>query len=293
MKHAILILAHKDWEQTARLVRYFSKNCKVYLHFDNKFPLPGEALRVLWSFSQTQGIYQEKNVHWGGFSLLETELYLLSQAYADNEADYFHLLSGQDYPIVSLARFLHFFESSLPANYLDCKPWQLSEWKDERFDRYRYFFPYDEVDARTAIGNTYIQERLRVQINNGEQRPPFTMFDTIFKGSQWFSVTRDAVRYVLEFSSRHPDFLLRLKDTFAPEETYINTILCNRPDLFRIESHNLRFILWTGENGNNPSHLSLKHFADLAASDALFARKMVYPLCTELIDKIDHQLLES
>lgn len=291
MKHAILIVAHTDWRQTARLVRYFSKDCRVYLHFDRKHPLPDEARGMLAAFPQTAGIWQEVGVHWGGFSLLEAELYLLHRAYADGEMDYFHLLSGQDYPIAPLSRFLHFFASAAPVSYVECVPWAMCEWQDARFDRYRYFFPYDEVDVRTAEGNACMQERLRQQVREGVQRPPFTMFDPIYKGSQWFSIRREAVRYVLEYTAQHPDFLLRLKETFAPEETYINTLLCSCPDLFHIEPRNLRYIRWMGENGNNPSHLSMEHFADLAASNALFARKMVYPLCADLVEAIDHQLL--
>ena len=41
---------------------------------------------MLAAFPQTAGIWQEMDVHWGGFSLLEAELYLLYRAYADGEA---------------------------------------------------------------------------------------------------------------------------------------------------------------------------------------------------------------
>lgn len=44
MKHAILILAHKDIEFVCRLVRYFHTNCEVFVHWDRKQSLTPEQL---------------------------------------------------------------------------------------------------------------------------------------------------------------------------------------------------------------------------------------------------------
>lgn len=36
MKHAILILAHKNVPQLCRLVKYFDRDCEVFIHIDKK-----------------------------------------------------------------------------------------------------------------------------------------------------------------------------------------------------------------------------------------------------------------
>lgn len=36
MRHAILILAHKNLEQLCRLVEYFKYDCDVFIHIDRK-----------------------------------------------------------------------------------------------------------------------------------------------------------------------------------------------------------------------------------------------------------------
>lgn len=42
MRHAILILAHKNVDQLCRLVRYFDHDCDVYIHIDKKQPIATE-----------------------------------------------------------------------------------------------------------------------------------------------------------------------------------------------------------------------------------------------------------
>ena len=99
MNHAILILAHKNPEMLIPLVGYFKRDCMVYIHFDAASPFPASVQSVLRDYPQVKGIYQQCRVHWGGFSVLQAELFLLRAALSDGRADFYHLISGQDYPI--------------------------------------------------------------------------------------------------------------------------------------------------------------------------------------------------
>lgn len=38
MKHAILIMAHKNVEHLYRLIGYFNRQCEVFVHVDKKGP---------------------------------------------------------------------------------------------------------------------------------------------------------------------------------------------------------------------------------------------------------------
>lgn len=65
MKHAILILAHKNIGQLCRLVEYFKHDCDVFIHIDRKKVItPVEKEKIL-GFKQVKFISQEYDVNWG------------------------------------------------------------------------------------------------------------------------------------------------------------------------------------------------------------------------------------
>ncbi|MBQ7427619.1 MAG: hypothetical protein IJV20_10285 [Prevotella sp.] len=121
MKHAILVLAHKMPEMLTPVLKYFSSDCAIYIHFDASHPLPDNIISLWRDFQQVRGIYQEYKVNWGSFSVLEAELFLLQQAVNDSDADYYHLISGQDYPIKPLKSFLSFFTQQPNRDYIEYK----------------------------------------------------------------------------------------------------------------------------------------------------------------------------
>lgn len=71
---------------------------------------------------------QKYKTNWGGFNILKTELYLIKEALRD-DCNYIHLISGQDYPIKSLAEFKYFFEKENTAEYIEYKSLPRHEWE--------------------------------------------------------------------------------------------------------------------------------------------------------------------
>lgn len=244
-------------------------------------------------YPQIKGIYQKFDVHWGGFSLLQVEMFLLEIAMRDSDADSFHLISGQDYPIVPLTRFLQFFAEAKNLNFIDYCKWPITSWEHPFFDRFRFFYLCDYIEGNSAKGKEFLAKSIHWQKTYGIKREPITEFNIICKGSQWFSLTRQAVTILLDYTYKKKSLYNRLNYTFAPEETYINTVLVNIMDKNLIQNNNLRYIRWMGENGNNPSNLSSNHYQDIIKSGALFARKMEYPYCADLIRQIDEQILNK
>lgn len=48
----------------------------------------------------------------GGYSILKTEIKMLNIAINNSNADYYHIISGQDYPIKPYESFLQFFDNN-------------------------------------------------------------------------------------------------------------------------------------------------------------------------------------
>ena len=110
MKHGVLIIWHENFKQLKELILSFNDSFHIYVHVDRKALLTQKELSWLDSCPIVKGVYRKYKVTWGTFSLLKAELFLMEKAIADPEITYLHMISGQDYPIKSMAEILQFFE---------------------------------------------------------------------------------------------------------------------------------------------------------------------------------------
>ena len=293
MRHAILILAHKNYPLLCRLVGYFSEDCDVFVHVDKKGKFTQEEIGCLQACGPVKAVVRKYDVHWGGFSMLKAELYLLRLAMAQSDAAYFHLISGQDYPLKPLPLFLAFFEKNKGKSYLNYKHIPFAERDCNGYFRFQYYLPYDYIDGRTAKGKRMVCKFYSWHRKLHIKRRIPDHFYHLYGGSQWFSITREAADMLDGYTRQHPAFYRRMRFTFSPEESYVTTVLVNKMPRHRIVNHNLRYVRWKRENGNNPANLGIEHFEELVKSPAFFARKMESPYYEPLAERIDRYLLSD
>src|SRR4051812_18654329 len=103
MKQAILITAYKNINQLVDIVNYFPNNFQFYIHIDKKSKLDLTPIKRI----QDKNIYisNEYVINWGGLNHLKAILLLASEALKNNENSFFHLITGEDYPVKSVAYF--------------------------------------------------------------------------------------------------------------------------------------------------------------------------------------------
>ena len=292
MKHAILIMAHNEYRHLKHLVEYFNHECYVFIHFDKKGTCTEEEISEAKNWLNVIQVYKKFSVHWGGFSMLKCELFLLREALVKSDADYFHLLSGQDYPIKPLEHFLNHFERNKGHDFVSFVHLPHPQWQNNTYSRFTYFYPFDFF--KHGIRYSKIIDKIKSLQNkfHYKRRIP-DQFEHLYGGSQWFSLTRESVSMILDYTSRKRSFLNRLKWTFAPEECYIQTVAKNILPKEKIIRSNMRFIRWVFENDNKPSNLGIEHFYLLASSNMLIARKFKNPFSRKLIPAIDKYLLKD
>lgn len=291
MKHAVVILAHKDFPLLYKLVEYFDKDCDVFIHVDKKSIFSPKEMEKLGKIRQVKAIFRKFSVHWGGFSMLRTELYMLSQAMGKSDACYFHLISGQDHPIKPLNDFLSFFAQANGKNYIEFHHLPYEHWDGCTYRRFQYYYMYDLVEGRSKKGQELITYFLKKQIQWHIKRSVPKHFDHLYGGSQWFSITRKAMLVLLNYTQKNPSFYRRMKYTFAPEETYVATILVNLLPKEEIVCDNLRFVRWMYENGGMPANLSAEHLKWFFLGNNLFVRKVTIQHSSTLIAAIDKYML--
>lgn len=140
MKQAILIVAHKNPEQLKRLIGYFRGECEIYIHIDRRSSISLEERERLRSLPGVKAVVSRYRVRWGGYSILRVEMLLLKLALKMGNAGYFHLISGQDYPIRPLSEFIDFFSRTRETGFISCTHLPHPVTDGNTFLRVQYFF---------------------------------------------------------------------------------------------------------------------------------------------------------
>jgi 16S RNA G1207 methylase RsmC len=279
-------MAHKDIDQVCHLIEYFQNSCYLFVHLDRKHKLNKDERERLESYPQVVKVYQKYDVRWGGFNMLRCEMFILKEVLKLCDADYLHLISGQDYPIMPLGDFLQFFEQYKDKDCLRYTHLPHIGWEGNTFSRLQYYYPYDLYCdrnwARYKVGKFLsFQKRIKIKRSLPKQ------FDHFYGSSQWFSITRETAKMILNYTHRHPSFYRRMWMTFAPEETYVATVVVNLKKGKNVLFTNFRYVRMKYENGNCPANLGKEHLVHLLKNKYAFVRKIELPFSKDIRDVLD------
>ncbi len=289
MEQAILILLHQSPLDVTKLIGYFQGKCDIFVHVDKDYRLSEEERRTLSQLPGVRAVYRKYRVHWGGFSILRTEMFLLREALRLSGFRYVHLLSGTDYPVKPLSAFLNEFDHT-DKEYISCWHYPNPGTDGNTFCRMQWIFPMEQIVVRKDSDVQKVWGVASKLAKWGIKRSVPDELPHLFNGSQWFSISRRSVESVLKYTRRHPSFYRRMRFGFAPEETYINTVIMNTVDGSKV-CDNRRYLRWPFPNAQHPTLLTDKDLWELATSDAFFARKIDVGKERSLVDKIDRLLL--
>lgn len=273
MKHAILILWHKDVQQLRELIRFFDEEFSFYIHVDKKNAAATKAVKELQKEREGIHVYCKYKVNWGGLNIVKAELFLLEEILkAGMDFDYIHFFSGQDYPIKDLPHIKRFFEMHRGTEFIEYMRLPSESWDKGTYARFDYFRFYDLWDFRTPQGFGRIMKLMEYQKKAGFKRRKPDQFDILYGGSNWMSITNECAEYVIGHRKQNKAFYNRLKYTFAPDEVYFHSVILNSPFALKVKNDNLRYILWVN-NGTVPQVLTERNWTSIVTSDCLFARK--------------------
>ena len=286
MKQAILITAYKNFNQLITLTNAFSKDFNIYIHIDKKSLLTREAKQELMKNVNVKYLGQDYIINWGGLNHLKAYLKLSEIALNNKENMYFHLISGQDYPIKNNDYFKMIANEK--KDYLSYHTMPARCWNNGGMDRLEYYNFYDYFDVKKSIWPSKIRSlqkkfKFKRTINN---------LGKLYGGSTYWSLTRDTLHFVLNFTEENPKFLKRFKYTAISEEIYFQTVIMNSKYSNNIVNDDLRYIDWESKRGGNPAFLDETDFKSLICSNMLFARKIDLEK-NQLIQMIKNNLSNS
>lgn len=275
MKQALLITAYKNFNHLHDLSSFFDDDFELYIHIDKKSVVPEGVLNSIRERTNVKLVSREYKVNWGGLNHLRCILHLAEEAYKNPAIDYFHLISGHDFPIKSLPEIKAFVFNNKQHSFISHFKLPSVHWFDGGLSRLKYYNFYDVLDGKRH--RNYIFKLVALQKKLGIKRRLSSKLPKLYGGETWWSLSREALGYVLDYTVQHPELLNRMKHTFCSEEMYVQTVLLNSPLKSTIVSKSLSFIDWTNKHGNFPANLVLEDQSRLLESDKLFARKFEYP----------------
>lgn len=286
---AILILAHKNVQQVVELSRKLNSNFNVYIHFDKKMTLDDNCLKILEN-ENIRYISQE-NVKWGSWSIVRATIALMNLALSDKDNRYFHLISGQDWPIINSQEIYDFFEDKNSIYMERYSADRVKKSHEEIINWQKYYYYYDVINRRKLYGKIF--HRLTIKLQGLLKINKFKKLKInldIYAGSQWGSLPRDAVEFALDYLDSHENVYKMFETGFCSDEFWLPTILANSSKFRnRYENYNYHFIKWTEQHGSYPAILDENNFIELRQSKAFFARKFDADISRKLIEKLESE----
>lgn len=286
---AIIILAHKDISQVIRLSALLSQRFKIYIHLDKKVVLSSTDKQQLNSLKVNY--FSLVNVNWGAWSIVQATILSMEKVLKNQNIEYIHVISGQDWPLQNLQKIYDFYDHNSHL-YMEYAPAQgLKKSGEPIINWQKYYFDYDKIKRKTFYGKVYHRLSMLIQaMMRVNKFKKYHFKGTIFTGSQWVDLPRDAVQYLIDYVHQHTAIMQIFKTGFCSDEFWMQTILLNASQFEkRLVNNNYRFIKWKKQHDSYPAILDDSDYEEIKKSNAFFGRKFDFKYSKSLIKKLNVQ----
>lgn len=291
-----LILAHADPKHFEKLVNAINYNARFFVHLDAKTDI--KAFQTLSLPEDVTFVQDRVRVSWGGISMVDATLRLMEAALNCGE-DFTHLvlLSGADYPIKKSSVIYEIFSKNPQHQFIKFIDMRESAHYSSHINS-RWF---KEPVIQTSIKIVRLADKIvrnlgnRIKFSNSWDKSIGPYF-----GSQWWAITPDCAKYILDYLKKNPKYYIQNKFTFSPDEHFFHTIIGN--SIFKEKSDGVQKYEERGTWRMANIHLidpsltkwySINDWDKIHSSDKLFVRKLSSSVSEDLIKLIDEKILKS
>lgn len=293
---------HKNPKQVSRLMQsIYSSDDFYYINIFNIFGVHSNKKRAEWmdalkSFekSNVSFIFRSSNA-WGTFDQVKTTIDAMEH-FKNSNYSYFINLSGQCYPTKSI-RSIKETLSKNECSYITFS--KMPDYSKYEKDKNLYCPPDTKFHSRFEYCYYPLPNWFPIQfyekLRRKDWRPDINRFLKIprlnkkllhcldlYKGSTWFCLHKDHVKYILDFIKHNPDYVKLFSTVHICEEHFFQTILLNSSHKSQIVNDNLRYIVWPG-----PKILCTKDINEILNSGKFFARKFDTEIDGNILDILD------
>jgi hypothetical protein len=214
---------------------------------------------------------------WGSFALVEATIELMRVARKFNYR-YFSLLSGDDIVVASSRKINDFFFDS-KLEYIAFQNLRKFPVNPD----VRVFYKYGRYNFCKSKKINVLMLRMiekLAHILDLRKISNFRELPVLYKGSQWFSISNEAVFLILQYIHLHDEYINAFELSICSDEIFFHTIIMiykdylflNLTEEINIPQKALRYIDWYS-GPNFPKNLNVSDFDNIKASGCLFARK--------------------
>jgi len=275
MKLAHLILAHNNPLQLERLVKRLNHaDADVYIHLDAKADVA--SYDHIKGLPGTFFVTKRVNVAWGEYSVIQATLNGLAEILANGKTyTHINLLSGNDYPLKNNEDIHNFFFANTGKTFM---------WYELIYD--------DWVHGQARMNNYYFGEygfpgrhHLASLANKilSKRKLPGNL--TAYGRAQWLTITPESAEYVIRYIKDNPAVERFFKMTWAVDEVFFQTILCNSPLRETLVNDFLRYVVLQPDF--RPATLTMADADALISSGKFYARKFDINVDSKIFDYLD------
>ncbi|HEX9943140.1 MAG TPA: beta-1,6-N-acetylglucosaminyltransferase [Thermoanaerobaculia bacterium] len=294
MRIAFLILAHHQPAHLARLVRILNRDwARIFIHIDRKVDIADfQRLAPEDGNIRFLGEDQRTKVSWGGFSQVAATLNLLGAALSSGEAfTRFCLLSGSDFPIKGMEHIRAALDTEKEFIRVDRRIGALDA--NLHCKNVRYFYFTDVPLLKRSRLSGLMPRRCYTKIN-------------LYHGAQWWSLTGDCVKYIMDFIRSNRDYVCFHRWTLVPDEIFFHSIVKQSPfasnithdfetapsysEYMSLNEHGCTYIDWNAKGVPLPKVLTLDDYDSLMDSRCLFARKFDERRSSSLLERLEKKI---
>lgn len=298
MKHGFLITAHAYFGQLTEIIELLSApNHYFFINIDKKAMWGGQFIdnckRKYSNVFFLEGKERMAVAH-GGYTQIECTLRLLHKAY-DMGCDYFHLISGQDYPCRPNEEFDRFFEENEGKSFMEIESENYHEkcMVKKYPSRVQPWFIKDFPHREIKVVDYFVRAFNKISSHFYVRK----MIPGLWGGWNWFTWHRSLAGYVIEQEKSNPKFFKRFHHTGCGDELIFQTLFHGKEEELNIDGSNaLRYINWSKKvpgrtHLGSPLLLNEEEYDDIIKSGAFFCRK-VHPVVSKvLLEKLRENIL--
>jgi hypothetical protein len=289
MTVAYVVLSHRNPPQVLRLVRALAEgpSARVLVRHDGR---RSRLERASIEAAGGEAIEDDVKVEWGRWSQLELILSCLREARRRHDPDWTLILSGQDYPLRSVAAI----EGDLDRSGCDARIGAVREVEsrrpavDDEFYlrcRYRHYARPRTMPDLPRMLRPFIYAR---------ELPPLVGVRRLTgaplrfcASADWLTLARPALDTVLE-ATRDRRLMRHFRGVAVPSESFFASVLLGDPSLV-VERDHRRFAAFSHAAAPHPDTLTSGDLDRILASGADFARKFDADIDSGVLDRLDER----
>lgn len=292
--HVFAVVCHKITNPLIYTVRKLSKskNALVLILFDKK-SADEEFIKLQKEFLGLENVefVERISIDWAKFSLVEGPLLMMS--YVENiDYKYFSLISGDDVAIPKGSDIMDFLDRSY-EKHLEFIGFDFAS-KGLHGPYMRLIIDYPNYFYRRKLNPILkFRKKMSMKFRLRFLKKDISHIPPLYKGSNWFTLSKEAVSYILSYVRNNPKYVESFKKSFCSDEMFFHTILYNsdfKKNIYgsegdkKVFSWSMRDIDWR----SGPEFPRIYHeedFENIKSRGMLFARKIDSNTPIDILEK--------